>query len=671
LAETTLRLLRRPAAARRVAPGPGPRGRLGRDFDADPERADDEPRTGELPPVLKGLPRVPMPEPPPGAKHSVLPAGLAGPARGNGELRVPYAGPRKLRTFVAISPGGAGFLRLVLALCWFVAVVVFWLWWFDPVHRLSMTGFVLNTAILLYLSYLPAYFVLTVLRLRRVNPALPVRDFRIAFVVTKAPSEPWEVVHRTLLGMLAQDYPHPYDVWICDEDPADETYAWCESHGVGISTRRGFDEYHRTEWPRRTKCKEGNLSFFYDHWGYDYYDVVAQLDADHVPAPDYLQHMVRPFADPKIGYVAAPSICDTNARESWAARGRLYRESHLHGPVQAGANGWLAPTCIGSHYAVRTAAVRAIGGIGPELAEDFSTTFLMCSAGWDGAFALDAEAHGDGPTTFAAALTQEFQWSRSLMVVFMDTFPSNVRKLPWLLRFRFLVALSYYPLLGLATAGALLLPPAAVVSGVAWMDINYVHYLLLWSAGSLAITIMNAHLRRCRLLRPVDAKLFAWETWLFLMTRWPYVGWGCIVAVMQKIRPRRVTFKITPKGDRGVERLPAGLIMPYVVIAAVTFAAGLYGAQTRQPLGYVGLSLLAGLNYLLVLLCVCLMHVVETRRAAGGATARALFGTVARPLLLALPLTLLGAVTVIATWTLAQDSGLNLTVLRELVGERW
>nr|MDT0667576.1 glycosyltransferase family 2 protein [Micromonospora sp. DSM 115978] len=135
-------------------------------------------------------------------------------------------------------------------------------------------------------------------------------------------------------------------------------------------------------------------------------------------------------------------------------------------PVQVGSNGWLAPACFGSHYAVRTAALRDIGGIGPELAEDFSTTYLMCAAGWDGAFAIDAEAHGDGPDTFAAALTQEFQWSRSLMVVFMDTFPRNVRKLPLLLRVRFLVALVYYPTLAVATVVGLALPPVACFTGL-------------------------------------------------------------------------------------------------------------------------------------------------------------------------------------------------------------
>lgn len=552
-----------------------------------------------------------------------------------------------------------GAVRLAFILSWLAALGLFWTWWFEPEHLVTPAGLALNSALLAYLSYLPIYFVLTTLRLRRVNPALPVDGWRVAFVVTKAPSEPWEVVHRTLRSMLAQDFPHPYDVWICDEDPADETYEWCRRHGVGISTRRGFPEYHRAEWPRRTKCKEGNLAFFYDHWGYDYYDVVAQLDADHVPAPGYLAHMVRPFADPKIGYVAAPSVCDANADRSWAARGRLYREANLHGPVQVGSNGWLAPVCFGSHYAVRTTALRDIGGIGPELAEDFSTTYLMCSSGWQGAFALDAEAHGDGPDTLAAALTQEFQWSRSLMTLFTGLYWRHARRLSFLQRLRFLFSLSYYPLLAVTTAAGLLLAPIACFTGLRWVAVSYLHFLLMWGFTSAILLALNAYLRRRQLFRPVRAKLTGWENWLFAMVRWPYVGWGCIAGVLARVRRKPVNFKVTPKGDRGVERLPVRLLAPFAAVCVIAFTGTLHGAAAGGPPGYMLLSLGAGLAYLVVIVAICALHVVETRRATG-AGAEALAGTVSTPLLLAGVLAVLGAVATAATAAAFADAHVNL-----------
>lgn len=109
---------------------------------------------------------------------------------------------------------------------------------------------------------------------------------------------------------------------------------------------------------------------------------MAQFDADHAPTPDYLATALPWFANPAVGYVACPSICGANAAASWAVRGRLHHEACMHGPVGAGRSLWALPCCIGSHYLVRTAALRAVGGIGPELDEDFSTSrCVVCVLG--------------------------------------------------------------------------------------------------------------------------------------------------------------------------------------------------------------------------------------------------------------------------------------------------
>ncbi len=121
-----------------------------------------------------------------------------------------------------------------------------------------------------------------------------------------------------------------------DAEPAAEILHWYKEHGVSVSCRKGVAGYHRDTWPRRKRCKEGNLAYFYDTFGYKTYDLVVQMDADHVPQLGYLEAMLRPFHDPAVGYVSAPSICDSNAANSWVARGRLYLESHIHGSLQAG-----------------------------------------------------------------------------------------------------------------------------------------------------------------------------------------------------------------------------------------------------------------------------------------------------------------------------------------------
>ncbi len=515
-----------------------------------------------------------------------------------------------LRTRTRLSIG-------VLTAGWVVTTVVFWVWWGRAEHRPDRERFVVNTVLLGYLTLLPAYYLVTANRLRRVARATPLPTLRVAFVVAKAPSEPWSLARRTLTAMLAQDFPYSYDVWLCDEDPDEQTLNWCGAHGISVSTRRDATAYHRTTWPRRRRCKEGNLAYFYDRVGYRDYDVVSQLDCDHVPAPTYLREMVRPFIDPAIGYVAAPSVCDANRDVSWAVRGRLYHEATFHGPHQLGHNGSLAPICIGSHYAVRTEALATIGGLGPELAEDFSTSYLLNVAGWTGAFAIDAEAHGDGPTTFAAMLTQEFQWSRSLCTILFGLAPRTLGSVPRWRRVRFLFVLAYYPLLSLTTLAGFLLAAVAAVTGTAWVRVDYLHFLGFWLVSEAWILAISLLLRRQRMLRPADAPVVSWEQLLYLLTRWPFILWGFVAAVIGWWSPRPIDFRVTPKGSNVVEVLPLRILVPYAVLSAILVAAGLFGMRYTGLVGYVGLSLFGAVTYAVTALAVALLHAYEIARNTG------------------------------------------------------
>lgn len=549
---------------------------------------------------------------------------------------------RKLNrgTFVfALRPKDRAVIA-TLSVLWAGCLIVFWRWWLEPVHQPSILGAILNAVALGYLTCFPACFVAPLNRLRVVNRNLPVPSLAVAFIVTRAPSEPWPVAQATLRAMLKQEFALPYDVWLADERPTEEILDWCASNDVTVCTRDGVAEYHRLTWPRRTKCKEGNLAFFYDHWGYDQYDVVAQLDCDHVPTPLYLAEMVRPFADPAIGYVAAPSICDANGAESWSARGRLNAESAFHGPFQLGHSAGWSPICIGSHYAVRTAALRDIGGLGPELAEDFSTTFLLNSAGWHGAFAIDAEAHGDGPGTFAAMVTQEFQWSKSLTTLLINLVPRNLGRLDWPHRLRFLYPLSHYLLLSVATVIGVLLPPLAAVTGRPWMNVNYFAFVLHWWPLTISLLLLTALLRRRKLLRPMDAPLVSWENWLYILARWPYILRGVCSAVAYTIRPSAVTFKVTPKGMGDFEVLPTRLIVPYLIITLICSVSAVVGEHSNNAAGYIFLCVLAALSYAAVSVLVPLLHAREMAHRVTTTTYTALRLTSMMPLVLGILCTL-------------------------------
>ncbi|MGI9146985.1 MAG: glycosyltransferase [Chloroflexota bacterium] len=519
---------------------------------------------------------------------------------------------------------------------WLLALVSFWSWWLQAEHVVTWIGMLLNSALLLWTTCLPAWCFFFVDRMKQPNTAVALPDGRVAMIVTKAPSEPWPMVRRTLEAMLAQSFPEPrdfflvfrrrstdtlrtFDVWLADEDPNEETVRWCAAHGVQLSSRKGVAEYNNPAWPGRERCKEGNLRYFYEaRDGYANYDFVVQLDADHVPTPNYLIEMLRPFTDARVGYVAAPSICDANAGESWSARARLYAEASLHGSLQAGYSNGYAPLCIGSHYAVRTTALMQIGGLGPELAEDHTTSLMMNAAGWRGAFALDAIAHGDGPSSLADCITQEFQWSRSLAKVLLACTPGHWRDLNLRGKVEFGFAQLWYPLFAAHLLVAFLVPPVALLIGTPWVDVDLAEFLIHSTVLTLCTIAPVYWIHRQGWFRPAESKLMSWEAVLFQLVRWPWVLLGVCQAFIGWLLHKEFTFKVTPKGMDGAQSLPLSVVVPYCVMALVQAAAAIAAGNPGDARGYYYFVLLNGLLYTLVSVAVTALHLRESLRHSSG-----------------------------------------------------
>lgn len=497
----------------------------------------------------------------------------------------------------------------ILVAVWLLLAGWFWLWWFDPAHNIDTLRYGLVTLAIGWVFFLQVYFIAMFLGARRSSAdAGDLPEYRVAMVTTKTPSEPFRVVRRTLEAMLAQDYPH--DTWLADEDPSEETRRWCAAHDVRISTRKDRPDYHRKEWPRRTRCKEGNLAFFYDQYGYDQYDIVSQLDADHVPEPGYLRAMLKPFEDPKVGYVSAPSVCDNNASRSWAARTRLHAEAMFHGVLQSGyaGRGW-APMCIGSHYTVRTKALKEVGGLGPELAEDHSTSLILNAGGWRGVHAIDASARGAGPENFSDMITQEFQWSRSLLTLLLRYTPRYYRALPPRLKFQFVFSQLWYPLFALFMALTYAFPIWAVVFDVRFADVTYPEFFGHAIPPTIALIFLAYKVRADGLLRPRDVPVISWEKALFPLAQWPWVFWGCTMAIHDRLTNRFVDFRITPKGDTGVQMLPFKVIAPYFALALGSGLAVLLFGDIQQAKGFYLLALVNAVLYSILMIVIITHHV--------------------------------------------------------------
>ena len=100
--------------------------------------------------------------------------------------------------------------------------VFFWSWWFLHVHgglfRPTWTiADLLLTLVYALINYETMLVYGLLGRAQTIDPDGPIPFFRVAMIVTRAPSEPFEVVQTTLKAMLNQNYQYPYDVWLADE----------------------------------------------------------------------------------------------------------------------------------------------------------------------------------------------------------------------------------------------------------------------------------------------------------------------------------------------------------------------------------------------------------------------------------------------------------------------
>lgn len=507
---------------------------------------------------------------------------------------------------------------------WLAANLAFWAWWLRSVHIVTVARFIFITAPNAYIFLvLPCFFFFFVGRMRRPNPALVFPPGqRVTFVTTFVPgSETIDVLARTIVAMRDQEgYPH--DVWVLDEGDTANAKALCARVGARHFSRKNMPEYQETTWPFQARMKAGNYNSWLD-WittqGIGY-DIIMQMDTDHVPQPGYMMEMLRPFADPAVAYVAAPSITNGNQKESWVVGARSELESAFHGPLQAGFSGGYAPMIIGSHAAFRVAALRRIGGFQHTWAEDHHNALRLNAHGMPGVFSPDAIAVGDGGACFADAMVQEYQWARALTQILLKYFPRDGRTLPLRMWLQFAFTETWYPLYGLSFFMGWLSPIVALLTERPMARVNYFQFVGMQSAAAVLSLLLIMWIKRRGWLRPRDSAIVTWRTAFLVLARWPFILMAVVEAVIGWILNRDFPIRVTPKGTRGTKALPLRVLAPYIVIIAgclLAVAFHLLRGHAREVDGYVFLALWYAALYLVFLTVILWRNAVENARHAG------------------------------------------------------
>lgn len=334
----------------------------------------------------------------------------------------------------------------------------------------------------------------------RTSPLYLAEQERLVDVLITVYGEPVETVRRTIVAALAINGLHR--TWVLDDGCSDDVRELCVSLGARYVRR-----------PTTTGSKAGNINYALTLAKGDFFVI---LDADFVPAPEFLTETVPFFGDPSVAFVQTPQVYG-NLRTT-VAIGAAYMQSVFYRLEQPGRNHFNAAICVGTNVIFRRASVDEVGGLCTDSkSEDIWTSLLLHEKGWSSIYVNDVLAIGDAPETIEAYSKQQLRWATGGFEIFFTHNPlSPRRKLSMDQRVQYLASATFY-FTGICPLLLILLPPLEIylnlrpvnanVSPFAWalyysgfylMQIVFVWYTqgtFRWQSLTLAIVSFPIYTR--------------------------------------------------------------------------------------------------------------------------------------------------------------------------------
>ena len=144
---------------------------------------------------------------------------------------------------------------------------------------------------------------------------------------------------ETLKAIQAIRYPHT--TWLCDEANDPYLIEICKELGVRHVTRNN-----------RKDAKAGNIN---NALQYASGELCVVMDPDHVPTPDFLDHIVPHFNNPEVGFVQIVQAY-SNLDDSLVAKGAAQQTFQFYGPIMATMNSYGTVLAIGANCTFRGSA---------------------------------------------------------------------------------------------------------------------------------------------------------------------------------------------------------------------------------------------------------------------------------------------------------------------------
>ena len=431
-------------------------------------------------------------------------------------------------------------------------------------------------------------------------PVEPPVGLRVAMLTTIVPShEPLEILERTLRKMLQIAYLGHVDVWVLDEGDDPRVKALAQRLGVRHFSRLGRPEYNQPDGQFRARTKSGNHNAWRAEHEHEY-DVIAQMDPDHVPLPCFLQRTLGYFRDPDVAFVVAPQVYG-NIFENWITHGASVQQYIFSGVVERGGNGLHAPLLIGTNHLYRPAAWQQIGGYQDSIIEDHLTSMRVQSATnpatgnhWRGVYTPDVLAVGEGPSSWQDYFNQQKRWSYGIWEILLRRLGPVRRGLSWRQRLLYGCVQFYYP----SVAAGLLLGNAAtalyLLFGIGSIQLHSLTWLALWAASLASWLLLWFWLRRFNIAEH-ERQEFGVAGMAFALFAGPVYVAAAVAALLR----RPLSYAVTAKGKLrgGVSLRTFRLHLCWAAVAGALLAVSFLLRHDYLVLWvWCGLTMLVGLT---------------------------------------------------------------------------
>ncbi|MEV7782079.1 glycosyltransferase family 2 protein [Kitasatospora sp. NPDC088351] len=227
-------------------------------------------------------------------------------------------------------------------------------------------------------------------------------------VLLPTAGEPLAVLDNAYRHTAAVRWPGRLTVLVLDDADRPEVRELAESYGFQYRAR-----------PDRGRFKKaGNLNHGLAEGNGD---IIAVLDADFCPRPDFLHHLVPYLDNPEVGIVQSPQCFDTDPDMSWLERAAGATQEIFYRWIQPSRDAQDGTVCCGTNALYRRAALERVGGFAEiDHSEDLYTGLSLARAGWTTRYVPALVAKGMSPTGLPAFISQQYRWCLGSLALVRD-----------------------------------------------------------------------------------------------------------------------------------------------------------------------------------------------------------------------------------------------------------